>query len=90
MLGARASLVVAGERALGWLTDQHPRSPGSVVLVLDSNLSRPFRSDDLPPDHLIMLHGTRESMRDILLAAGKAGFTVAWPADDSLPQASRN
>jgi len=48
------------------------------------------RPDDLPPDHFIMLHGTRESVREILLAGGDTGFTLAWPADDPLPGPSRN
>jgi len=83
-------LIVANRRALGWLTDQHPDAPGEVVLILDANLSRPFRATDLAPDHLIELHGARESMRDVLLAAGEAGFTVGWPADDPFPAPSRN
>ena len=43
-----------------------------------------------PPDHFIMLHGTRESVWEILLAGGEAGFTLAWLADDPLPGPSRN
>lgn len=46
MNGARATLIVANQRALGWLTDQHPDAPGEVVLILDANLSRPFRASD--------------------------------------------
>jgi len=90
VLRARATLIVDRERALGWLTDQHPGSNGDVALVLNANLDRVFRSADLPPDHFIMLHGTRESVREILLAGGEAGFTLAWPADDPLPGPSRN
>lgn len=90
MKGARATLIVAERRALGWLTDQHPDAPREIVLVLDSNLSTAFRPVDLPPDHFIELHGSRKSVREVLPAAGEAGFTVGWPADYPLPKASRN
>ena len=44
----------------------------------------------MAPDHFIELHGSRESIRDVLLAAGEAGFTVAWPADEPFAEPSRN
>lgn len=88
--GARAILVIGGQRILGWLTDVHPDAPGEVVLVLDDDLSGPLRSRDLPLCHFIELHGSPERVRHILLAAGEAGFAVGWPADDPLPRGSRN
>ena len=87
---ARATLTIAGERALGWLTDRQPDAPAEVALILDSNLSMPFRPCDLSPHHFIELHGSREIVGRVLPAAGEAGSTVGWPANDPLPKASRN
>jgi hypothetical protein len=90
MPAVRATLTIADGRELGWMTNEYPDAVGEVVLVLDANLDRAFRPDDLPPDYLIELYGTSESVKDILLAAGEAGFTIAWPADEPLPGPSEN
>jgi hypothetical protein len=90
MPAVRATLIIASERTLGWLTNEHPDAVGEVVLLLDANLDRAFGPGDLPPDHRIELYGDRESVKDILLAAGQAGFTIVWPADEPLPGPSEN
>ena len=87
---AHATLTIDGEQALGWLTDQPPETDGAVALVLDANPSRQFRPGNLSRDHLVVLHGPRESVRDVFRAAGEAGFTVVWPADEPCPGPSRN
>ena len=86
----RVTLTLDGGRALGWLPDQHSEAGGALALVLDANPTRPYRPGDLPLDHLIMLHGPRENIQDVFRAAGEAGFTVAWPADEPRPGPSRN
>ena len=90
MPAIRVALTIAGERTLGWLTNEYPDAVGEVVLLLDANLDRPLVPDDLPPNHRIELYGDREGVRDLLLAAGQAGFTVVWPADETLPRPSEN
>ncbi|MHC4404005.1 MAG: hypothetical protein ACYTG0_30470 [Planctomycetota bacterium] len=72
----RATLTTEGRTVEGLLTEVLP--DGDPVLILNDGTIR--GSADLPPDHLLELHGGRE-VKDILLAAGRAGFTVAWPAD---------
>ena len=90
MPAVRATLIIAGGRELGWLTNECPDAVGEAVLVLDANLDRPLRPDDLPPGHRIELHGDRESVQSLLLAAGLAGFTIVWLADETSPGPSRN
>ncbi|MHC4405452.1 MAG: hypothetical protein ACYTG0_37880 [Planctomycetota bacterium] len=74
---ARATLTAEGRTVEGVLTEVLP--DGDPVLMLDDGTI--LGAADLPPDHLIELHGGRE-VKDILLAAGKAGFTVTWPRGD--------
>jgi hypothetical protein len=90
MPAVRATLIIASERTLGWLTNEHAVAVGEVVLVLDTDLDRALRSDDLPPNHRIELHGDQESVQSLLLLAGLAGFTVVWPPDDTTPGPSKN
>jgi hypothetical protein len=73
----RATLTTKSHTVEGVLTDVLP--DGDPVLMLDDGTI--LGPADSPLDHVIELHGGRE-VKDILLAAGKAGFTVAWPGND--------
>ena len=81
MLSVRATLTVAGNRTLGWLTNEHPDSIGEVVLLLDAYLGARIGHDvpkDRPPIKKLRAAPRPSAGHRATAAAGPDGAGGAW------------
>jgi hypothetical protein len=76
---ARITLRTGNKVHLGILTDDLPApTPGDPIVTLEEYPETVFGPDDLPPDHLIIVHGPKKDTWDLVHTAVEVGFTVAW------------
>jgi hypothetical protein len=68
----------------GKLTDEHPAAtPEQPLLVLDDRPSIALGPLVLSADHLIVVHGGKGDVWDLVHAAVETGFTVTWEGEEA-------
>ena len=75
--------LIGGEKAqLGVLTDEPPaRNRREPLVLLEDHPETMFRPHELPPDHLIMVHESKQDAWDLVRVATEVGFNVRWEGE---------
>jgi hypothetical protein len=75
---AKITLRIAGKTQPGLLA---PCGTGGPVVILDEHPDMSLTPDDLNPDHLIIVHESKQDAWDPVQTAVDSGFNVTWEGE---------